>query len=48
MQSSDSEVQVDDNNEERSDIGDDTENFDGDDIVIGEQEELPRKQSSCT
>ena len=32
-----------DRNEERSDIVDDTENFDGDNIVIGEQEELPRK-----
>ena len=44
VQSSHSEVQADDNNEERSDIADDTENFDGDNIVIGEQEELPRKQ----
>ena len=43
VQSSDSEVQADDNNEEWSDIADDTENFDGDNIVIGEQEELPRK-----
>ena len=43
MQSSDSEVQTDDNNEERSHIVDDTENFDGDNIVSGEQEELPRK-----
>ena len=44
VQSSDSEVQADDNNKERSDIADDTENFDDDNIVIGEQEELPRKQ----
>ena len=44
VQSSHSEVQADDNNGERSDIADDTENFDGDNIVIGEQEELPRKQ----
>ena len=44
MQSSDSEVQADDNNEEGSDIAGGTENFDGDDIVNGGQEELPRKQ----
>ena len=43
VQSSDSEVQADDNNEERSDTVDDTENIDDDNIVIGEQEELPRK-----
>ena len=44
MQSSDSEVQADDNNEERSDIAGGTENFDGDDIVNGGREELSRKQ----
>ena len=44
VESSDSEVQADDNNKERSDIADGIENFDGDNIVIGEQEELPRKQ----
>ena len=43
VQSSDSEVQADDNNEERCDIANDTENFDGDNIVIGKLEELPRK-----
>ena len=44
MENSDSEVQADDNNEERSDAADDTETFDIDNIVIGKQEELPRKQ----
>ena len=44
IQSSDSEVQANNNNGKRSDIVDDTENFDVDNIVIGEQEELPRKQ----
>ena len=44
MQSSDSEVQTDDNNKERSYIADDTENFDVDNTVTGEQEELARKQ----
>ena len=44
VQSSDSEIQADDNNEERSDIAVDRENFDADNIVIGEQEELPREQ----
>ena len=43
VQSSDSQVQADDNNDERSDIAGDLENFDGDNIVIGEQEEMPRK-----
>ena len=37
-------VQSSDNNEERNDIADDTENFDGENIFIGEQEELPKKQ----
>ena len=40
---SDSEVQADDNNEERSDITDGTENFDGDNIVIVEQETTAKK-----
>ena len=44
VQSSDSEVQTDDNNKERSYIADDTENFDVDNTVTGEQEELARKQ----
>ena len=44
VQRSDSEVQADDNNEEQRGTVDDTENFDGDNIVIREQEELPRKQ----
>ena len=44
VQNSDSEVQAYDNNEERSDAADDTETFDIDNIVIGKQEELPRKQ----
>ena len=44
VHNSDSEVQADNNNEERSDTADDTENFDGDNTVIGEQEEMPRKQ----
>ena len=44
VQSSDSEVQTDDNNKERSYIVDDTENFDVDNTVTGEQEELARKQ----
>ena len=44
VQSSDSEVQTDDNNKERSYIADDTENFDADNTVTGEQEELARKQ----
>ena len=44
VQSSNSEVQTDDNDEERSDIVDDTENFDRDNSAIGEQEDLPRKQ----
>ena len=37
-------VQSSDNNEERNDIADDTENFDGENIVSGEQEELPKIQ----
>ena len=44
VQRSDSEVQADDNNEEKSGTVDDAENFDGDNIVIREQEELTRKQ----
>ena len=44
VQSSVSEVQTDDNNKERSYIADDTENFDVDNTVTGEQEELARKQ----
>ena len=44
VQSSDSEVQTDDNNKERSYTADDTENFDVDNNVTGEQEELARKQ----
>ena len=44
VQSSDSEVQTDDNNKERSYTADDTENFDVDNTVTGEQEELARKQ----
>ena len=43
VQRSDDEVQADDNNEERCNIVDDTDNFDGDNIVIGEQEQVPRK-----
>ena len=42
VHSSASEVPADDNNEERSDIVDGTENFDIDNIVIAEQEELSR------
>ena len=42
VQSSASEVPVDDNNEEKSDIVDGTKNFDIDNIVIAEQEELSR------
>ena len=42
VHSSASEVPADDNNEERSDIVDGTENFDIDNIVITEQEELSR------
>ena len=45
MQRSDSEVQADDNNKERSYIADDRENVDGDNTVTGKQEELPRKQN---
>ena len=37
-------VQISDKNEERNGIEDDTENCDGENIVIWEQEELPRKQ----
>ena len=44
MQSSDSELEADDNNEEMIDTADYTKNFDGDNIVIGEEEELARKQ----
>ena len=42
LQSSASEVPADDNNEERSDIVDETENFDIDNIVFAEEEELSR------
>ena len=44
MQSSDSELEADDNNEEMIDTADYAKNFDGDNIVIGEEEELARKQ----
>ena len=44
MQSRDSEAQADDNNEERTDIADGIETFDGDNIVNEDQEQLPRKQ----
>ena len=48
MQSSDSEVQADDNNEEGSDIAGGTENFDGDVLSMEGRRNCQENKSSRT